>query len=318
MTATFHLDALVARLRADVVSGAAVVGRMAAELARRAALQAPADTPEGLRAVLADVLVRVLDTQPSMAPLVSLGRHVLGSLEEAPSVESAREAAAAAAESFRAGLETRAQVVAARAASLLPERGTVMTVSSSSTVRGALLDGAQTRDLRVVCLESRPMNEGRLLATKLAGAGLEVLYAADAAADSIIPECDVVLLGADSIGDRGVVNKIGSAGIAAAAQREGVPVHVATDESKILPPGFPQLTADDRPPDEVWRAPAGVRVWNRYFEDFPLAWVTSVVTESATLPPDEVEEIRTGIALPAELREWAARRSRAAGHPSGA
>ena len=94
-----------------------------------------------------------------------------------------------------------------------------------------------------------------------------------------MPDCDLVLLGADSIGDAGVVNKIGSASLAEPAHRMGKPVYVISDETKILPPGFPQHIRDDRPADEVWRAPAGVRVWNRYFETIPMDWVTAVVTE---------------------------------------
>ena len=85
---------------------------------------------------------------------------------------------------------------------------------------------------------------------------------------------------------------------------------MVSDETKILPPGFPQHLADDRPPEEVWRAPTGVRVWNRYFEPFQLERVTVVVTEAAALTPLEVEELRKGIVLPPGLREWADARAR--------
>ncbi len=55
-------------------------------------------------------------------------------------------------------------------------------------------------------------------------------------------------------------------------------------------------------------APAGVRVWNRYFEAFELERVTTVVTESAALTPAEVEDLRRGIVMPLGLRAWAAAR----------
>ncbi len=132
-----------------------------------------------------------------------------------------------------------------------------------------------------------------------------VLASVEAAASTLMDECDTVLLGADSIGDLGVVNKIGSAGLVDAAMRHEVPVMVVSDETKILPTGFPQHIADDRAPEEVWRAPAGVRVWNRYFELFELERVTVVVTESAALTPLEVEELRKGIVLPPGLLMWA-------------
>ena len=80
---------------------------------------------------------------------------------------------------------------------------------------------------------------------------------------------------------------------------------VATDETKILPPGFPQHYADDRPGEEVYRAPAGVRVWNQYFEPIPLSSVETVVTEAATFTADEMERHRADIRIPDELRSWA-------------
>lgn len=306
MEDSLRLDALVAPLRADVVSGASVVGRMAAEVVRRAAGRIPAQGPDDFRFAMGRVLTRVLDAQPAMAPLVALARDVLDALEDVDGVEAARTAATEAADHFRGGLDTRTQVVAGRASSLLPKTGRVVTVSSSSTVKAALLHEAHARQVQVVCLESRPMQEGRLLASALAKEGVDVTLAVDAAAAAMVAGADMVLLGADALGDRGVVNKVGSVSLADAAAREGVPVHVLTDETKILPPGFPQHLADDRPAEEVWKAPAGVRIWNRYFEALPLDRVTSVLTERATRSPEEIEEVRKEISIPEELRSWAA------------
>ena len=66
---------------------------------------------------------------------------------------------------------------------------------------------------------------------------------------------------------------------------------------------------DDRPEAEVWKAPGGVRVWNRYFETVPLSLVTRIVTEDGPLPPEEVQALRTRIPVPEELRAWAAARN---------
>ena len=310
------LDALVAPLRADVVSGAAVVARTAAEVIRRAAVRIRAGTVEELRWGLGEVAVRVLDAQPAMAPLVGLVRDVLAAVEDAETVEAGRHEAARAAGAFRAGLDARARDVAARAAEILPMGGTIGTVSCSSTVREAILAQPRPSDGRVICLESRPMQEGQILAAALAEQGVPVTYAVDSAAASVMAECDVVLLGADSIGDLGVVNKIGSMSLAEAAHRSDVPVYVVTDETKILPPRFPQHLEDDRPADEVWRAPRGIEVWNRYFEAVPLDLVTSVVTESGAMTPAQVAEMRSRLELPKSLRSWAEGRIAGAGGSS--
>lgn len=300
-----HLDALLAPLRADVVSGAAVVGRLAARVTRRAVQRLPAESPAELRRGLVELAHRVLDAQPSMAPLVSLMSAVLEAADGAGDVDEARRCVSAAVDAFREGLETRGRVVAARGAALLPDGARVLTLSSSSTVRGALTHGSGGRGLHAVCLESRPLQEGRLLAEALAAAGVGVTLAVDAAAATLARGCDLVLLGADSIGDEGLVNKVGSLAAVDAARRAGIPVHVLTDETKILPPGFPQHVDDDRPGEEVAPPARGVRVWNRYFETIPLGEVHDVVTESATLRPAEVEAMRGGIGVPPELAAWA-------------
>ena len=306
------LDALVAPLRADVVSGASVVGRMAAEVLRRAAIRAQAGSLEEYRWALGEVSAKVLDAQPAMAPLVTLVRDVLAAVEAAEDIEGGRHAAARSAEAFRSGLETRAEAVAALTAPLLPQGGTVATISSSSTVRATLVHEGAAGVERVVCLESRPMREGEMLAAALSKAGVEVTFAVDAAASALMTECDAVLLGADSIGDLGFVNKIGSAALVDAATRLGVPVFVVADETKILPLGFPQHYVDERRSDEVWRPPKGVRVWNQYFEPVALDLVTTVVTDSAVLTPGDVQEFRAGLDLPAGLRTWAEGRARRA------
>lgn len=308
-----RLDALVAPLRADVVSGAAVVARMACEVVRRATSRIEADSTAQVRQALAEVGILMLEAQPAMAPLVALVGEVLAAVDAAEGPQEALEAARGAADTFRAGLETRAHVVAARAAALLPPDGDILTLSSSSTVRAALLHGAARRSGRVVVLESRPMQEGHLTAAALGRAGVPVTVAIDAAASTLVPRCAMILLGADSVGDLGVVNKLGSLTVVEAARRAGVPVIFATDETKILPTGFPQHLADDRPADEVFRPTPGVRVWNRYFEAVPLDSGTVVVTERATLDPVAVEAFRTGIRVPDEVRAWAERRR--ADHP---
>ena len=305
-----RLDALVAPLRADVVSGASHVAELAAEVLRRAAIRMPAGSSEELRWTMGQVAARVLEAQPAMAPLVSLVRDVLDAVENCEDVEGGRHAAARAAEAFRTQLNTRSRAVAERAAATIPPGGVIATLSSSGTVRMALLANGRDHGHRIICFESRPMFEGRLLAKALADARIPVTVAIDASAHTLIRECDLVFLGADSIGDAGVVNKIGSAALASAASDQGVPVYILADETKILPPGFPQPVDDDRPGSEIWSAPDGVEVWNRYFEIVPLERITRVLTESGTLEPVELERFRGGLRFPRGLSSWAAGRAR--------
>lgn len=302
-----NLDALVAPLRADVVSGAAVVSRAAAAAMRRGAVNLPAHDSRELGVALGALSVRVMEAQPAMAPLVQLLTDVLGAVDPDAPLEDARRSAAEAAEGFRASLEERSARLASILAREIPTGSRILTISSSSTVRSALVE-ARGRDIRVLCLEGRPMNEGQGLARTLAHAGIPVTLAVDAAGESLVGESDLVLLGADSVGDSGVVNKIGSLALARAAAARSVPVWVAADRTKWLPPGFPQFHADDRPPDEVWRGARGVRVWNRYFERLPFELVGQIVSDAGVLSPDELRTRRAALEAAPVLSEWAASR----------
>ena len=313
MDADSAADELVAPLRADTLSGASVLGRTAADVLRRAAVRLQAGSLEELRWGLGEVCRRILEAQPAMAPLVTLIRRVMGAVERADSLEGGRLAAAQAADDFRQSAESRIRAVVREGSALMPAGGTVATLSSSATVQALLIEEAAPRGVTVLCFESRPLNEGRMFASALAEAGVEVRYAVDAAASSLISECDVVIIGADSVGDDGVMNKIGSTALAHAARFAGVPVYVLADGTKMLPVGFPQILDDDRPPFEVWDAPATIRVWNRYFEVTPMDSVTSIVTEHGILHPDEVHALRASMEVPAGVKAWALARSRDSG-----
>lgn len=301
-------DALVAPLREDVLSGATQLARRASHALAEVTSWEGVETSSELRGVLTDVGLRILDAQPAMAPLVALVAAVLNALDGVERLDEAREAARHSALAFASSLDRRAEVVAERAAELLPDAGDILTLSSSSTVLGALLQHPRHRSGRIVVLESRPASEGRDMARRLAEAGIPVLFAADAAAATVVEGCSAVLFGADSLGDRGVVNKVGSLPATLAALRAAVPVLVATDATKILPPGFPQPLDDDRPDEQLWEAPEGVVVWNRYFEAVPLAAVDVVVTDVDAFRPGELEAYRSKLAVPRELEAWARRR----------
>lgn len=304
-----RLDALVTPLRREVVSGASVVARMACDVLFQAVASVETGTPGDLRRTLSRLGTLILDAQPAMAPLVALVGDTLHALEGAGDLAEGRAAACGAVSAFRQGIEARTEQTGARAATLLPTDGAVLTLSSSATVLAALTRGADLPSRRVVVLESRPMLEGRRTAVALADAGIRVTLAVDAAVATLVPGCAAVLLGADSVGDLGVVNKVGSLAAAEAARRAGIPVVVAADRTKILPPGFPQSTSDDRPPEEIMFPRPGVTIRNRYFEAVPLDVVTWLATDTAVLTPTDLERHRRGIPVPEEIRAWAARRA---------
>ncbi len=247
----------------------------------------------------------LVDAQPAMAPLLALACTVLrGTAGTTP--DRTTDAAKQAVLEFAARLDRIAREVPERADALIPAGGRVLTLSSSATVRRALALAAARRTFDVVCLEGRPALEGREMAAQLAERGIPVVVAVDAALGSVMRDSDVVLVGADSIGDLGIVNKIGTRAAALLARRTGVPIYAIADSTKLLPAGWPQELDGDRATSEVWPdAPAGVSIWNRYFETTPLAWFDGVVTEDGLRSEADVEMQRTRLHVPATLRDAA-------------
>ena len=301
---------LVAPLREDNVSGASELSRTAAEILKRGAVRAQAGSVDELRWGLGEVCQKILEAQPAMGPMLTLVRRVLDAVEGKESVEDGRLAAVNAADDFSSAFEARAEAVMRAAAGLLPAGGTVATISASGTVRRLLCSEAAPRGIRVVCFESRPLREGRSLARSLVEAGVESTYAVDAAIESIVPACDLVIFGTDAVGDEGVTNKIGSTVLARAARKAARPVYVLADETKLLPQGYPQIVGDDRPGAEVWDdAPEELTVWNRYFEVVPVELVTGIVVEEGLRSTEELDEVRARMKLPSGLGTWAAGRA---------
>ena len=143
------------------------------------------------------------------------------------------------------------------------------------------------RSVHVFADETRPLLQGsRLTAWELARAGIPVTVLADGAAASLLAsgKVDLVLVGADRIAANGdVANKIGTYGVALAAQHHGVPFYVAAPSS-TLDAGTPSGAAmpiEHRAPDELLAGgvPDGIAAHNPAFDVTPAALISGYITD---------------------------------------
>ncbi len=294
---------IVAAIAADNRSGATAIAARAAEaiaaLAQRTDL-----APDAWRAQLNELARALIAAQPSMAPLFNLANGVLWAVEGA-GPDKSREVAGRTAEERAQAMRASPKGIADHAVQMIPAGGVVLTHSASAAVYTTLyLVHQRGRTATVICTESRPQLEGQMLARDLAAIGLPVRLIVDAAVYEAVSQADVVLLGADALAPAGVVNKIGSAGLAAIAQAKGKPVIVLAGRDKVWPAELsdkPPII--DRDPAEVWPdASPGVTVINRYFDLTPWSAVTRVVTEDSALTPEEVKALAARIRVHPSLR----------------
>jgi translation initiation factor eIF-2B subunit delta len=266
----------------DTRSGAAELAQRGARLLLDALKQGKADEVRTLGKAL-------LDVQPSMAPMVNLVHHLFHAIESIEDPHDIQEKGRTAIQGFLEGLLTGPEKIKVNALALLQGRRRVMTHSYSSTVLG-VLENAQ--GIEVICPEARPLAEGLSTAKALGAKGIQVRLVADFAALSLVGECDVVMVGADAITLDGVVNKIGTYGLALAAQDKKIPFYVLAGKEKFLHPPFAQaLRIEKKDPQEITgETIPNVVVENRYFDVTPLDLITAVVTQAGMISADEVQK----------------------------
>jgi initiation factor 2B subunit 1/2 family protein len=210
----------------------------AAEIARVAAealIRLPGDrVTEGVRLLLL--------AHPSMGPIWRLGSAVL-----------AASNAASGAREFVSLFEADPHAVDAMRTAL-PE--TILTISHSSSVVELV---RRARPLRVLCMRSDPGGEGVRMA-KAISTWTEAALLDDDVAVQDVP-AQAIVVGADAVTPRGVINKVKTAALAKAARSKGVPSYAIAGETKFVGADLPATGSFEATPLELFTAiaaPAGL------------------------------------------------------------
>lgn len=117
------------------------------------------------------------------------------------------------------------------------EINSVITISHSKTLIEIFkLWKKLNPKIEVIVCESRPRNEGILMAEELVKSKIKTKIITEAMAGKIIKDTDAIILGADQLLSNGnIVNKTGSRILAIAAKYENIPVYVFSTSDKKVP-----------------------------------------------------------------------------------
>lgn len=140
----------------------------------------------------------------------------------------------------------------------------------------------------IVQTESRPENEGRYQAVKLANLGFNIKYVVDAAAAFMMDDVDMMITGADQIHKNYFVNKIGTYAMALLCREKNIPLYVLADSRKISNTNADPQTLHNiqRSGNDIWKSsPERVTPVNFYFEPIPTNMVKSFITEKQIHTP---------------------------------
>jgi translation initiation factor 2B subunit (eIF-2B alpha/beta/delta family) len=271
--------------------GAAQVTERAADVLLRRSQAGAAPSPEGFRQEMFETGWSLIKAQVALAPLINLVNEMMWRLEQHEDLTGLRHAVSETVVDFKRRLKHHATRVAEASLPLIPDNSRVVTISNSSTIQRALIYAQRAgRRFEVLCAESRPGCEGRQTAAILAGHGIPVTLIIDAAAMYMVRTAQTLLIGADLLSNRGLVNKIGTRPLAMIANAANVSVHALCGSEKFLPTGYPFPAQSDWPPEEVWEhLTPGVKIHNYYFDITPLNEISSIVTEEGILPAPMIE-----------------------------
>ncbi len=155
----------------------------------------------------------------------------------------------------------------------------IVTLSNSKTIERILKLLAKEKQITVIVCESRPMFEGRVLASNLIKAGINVELITDANGAAAIKNSDGVLIGADIVLSNGdVVNKTGSVAAAVLCRYYKKPFYAAAQRSKFSKKK--QYKPVEHNKSEIWKnPPASLKIRNNYFEVIDSNLITKIFTD---------------------------------------
>jgi translation initiation factor 2B subunit (eIF-2B alpha/beta/delta family) len=293
-------------IRNDNRSGASEITEKAARCLVVFAETFEGSTRQDLIRGLSEVGREIVECQPTMASLFNLVNRTLLEADEAKTIEEGRtrikKLASKSVKDSREGWKR----IADHANSLLEKDSTVLTHSYSATLFWTLGHlHERMKEFSVVCTESRPLCEGVTLARQLAEKGIRVRLIVDAAAFQLLDRVSLVLVGADAISPLGVTNKIGTCGLAAAANFWDVPFYVLAGTDKCLPrdPRV-ELDKETRPSNEIAENDTMLDILNFYFDRTPLELVSGVITEKGIWSTGKIQKYFKSLKIHPILANW--------------
>jgi len=275
-------EAALAELAADRKQGASELARRCLEALSGSARYAPATDSDELLALLKHRCGALSGSRPSMAPIRNLLVEWRLDLDSRTglSLQALREAAGNAADDLIRRSGQAVEKTVAHAVEHIGDGKRIITHSLSSTVLG-VFEQLKDRKVQAVITESRPLNEGYLLASRLAEWEIPTELITEAQMGLAVAQADLALVGADSLlPDGSLVNKAGTYLLALAAWEGGVPFWVCCESFKRIRERGWEVELEEMDATEL-SAPylPETRIRNVYFDITPARLISLWIDE---------------------------------------
>jgi ribose 1,5-bisphosphate isomerase len=295
-----HEDVLktVEDVRIRQMRGGTIVTHAALTALRSAALKSKASSPQEFFTELEENSRYLTKIRAASIPLANGLRHVVSEAQRATEggsdVEKLKQIVSDATTTFDRKLEESIREIAEIGARRLKDGDVIMTHSYSSSVIAILKrTHQQGKQLRLFVTETRPELVGRDVVRELAAEGIDTTLIIDSAVSHFIEKSDKVLVGAEAVAANGaIVNKIGTATIAAVAHGARVRVYAAASTYKFSPETMlgELIEIEERDPSYVLDDPemrklSNITVRNPAFDVTSPQDIDLIITERGVIPP---------------------------------
>jgi ribose 1,5-bisphosphate isomerase len=294
-----HKDvrSVVEDVRIRQMRGGTVVTHAALTALRSTSLSSTVTSPKEFVSYVEENSKYLRKIRAASIPLTNGLRYVVSEVQQAAShgadVEELKKVVSDSAIGFDRKLEESIRQIAEIGARRLKSGDVIVTHSYSSSVLAILKKAHQQgKHLKVFVTETRPELEGQDVARELAAEGIDTTLIIDSAVSHFIEDSDKVMVGAEAVAANGaIVNKIGTAMIAAVAQRARVRVFVAASTYKFSPETmFGELIEiEERPSsyvlDDIELKQPNLKVRNPAFDVTSPQDIDLIITERGVIPP---------------------------------
>lgn len=296
------LQKTIEDIKALKIQGNTNIAKSAAKAILEYITHAKAENLEDFKSKVKSYAMKLANARPNEPLAYNAMTFMIKDIDESDTQQQIRVKAIERIENFFKYLDESYEIIRTNAVNLLKGHNLIMTHCHSSLARDVLIRIHELNsEMKVLNTETRPLYQGRITATKLATAGVEVLHIVDSAASSFLlderyPKAEAVIVGCDGITvDGDLVNKVGTYNIAIAAKEAKIPFYVVTQSMKVdlRSSEKDEFIIEQRDPKEIWpEAPEGVEMINPAFDLVPAKYITGgYITEKGLMEPKEFRDI---------------------------
>ncbi len=275
----------VEKIRKDSTHGSIYISNLALDIVEEFVRRKMYKNRTELIQALSKLSNALIRAKPLMALIYNRTKSVLKFIQDIPKdqkdIDAIQESVLAEIAQLRKKSEYNVQQITRWGCRLIMDHHVVLTHSASSVVESIFMEARrQKKRFRLICTESRPLNEGTSMALRLAKAGIKVKLIPDVDVARAVEDANFILTGTDRFTETSFINKTGTHMIACLANAMNKPLYVAGEGDKVLlKRTYPVRFVQNDPSEIVAQKVANLQVDNYYFEESPLSYANKIVLE---------------------------------------